>query len=48
VRAANRSRASRQLLKDSVAKTRKLFIELRLITPLSKPLWKAVGLWDGK
>jgi hypothetical protein len=46
VRAANTSRAGRQLLKDSVAKTRKLFVELGLITPLSKPLWKAVGLWD--
>jgi hypothetical protein len=46
VRAANRSRAGRQLLKDSVAKTRRLFRELGLITPLSKPLWKAAGLWD--
>jgi hypothetical protein len=46
VRAANGSRASRQLLKDSVAKTRKLFVELGLITPFSKTLWKAVGLWD--
>ena len=42
------ARQSRQLLKDSVAKTRKLFVELGLITPVSKPLWKAVGLWDGK
>jgi hypothetical protein len=46
VRAANGTRASRQLLKDSVAKTRKLFVELGLITPFSKTLWKAVGLWD--
>jgi hypothetical protein len=46
VRAANSSRAGRQLLRDSVAKTRKLFRELGLITPLSKALWKAVGLWD--
>jgi hypothetical protein len=46
VRAANGTRASRQLLKDSVAKTRKLFVELGLITPFSKSLWKAVGLWD--
>jgi hypothetical protein len=48
VRGANGSRASRQLLKDSVAKTRKLFVELGLITPFSKTLWKAVGLWDAK
>lgn len=48
IRSANGSRESRQLLKDSVAKTRKLFIELGLITPVSKTLWKAVGLWDSK
>jgi hypothetical protein len=46
VRAANRSRAGRQLLKDSVAKTRTLFSELGLITPFPRVLWKAVGLWD--
>jgi len=45
-RAASRSAGSRQLLKDSVAKTRRLFRELGLVTPLSKPLWKAAGLWD--
>jgi hypothetical protein len=48
VRGANRSPESRQLLKDSVAKTRKLFVELGLITPFTKTLWKAVGLWDRK
>ena len=48
VRSANWSPAGRQLLKDSVSKTRKLFGELGLITPLSKTLWKAVGLWDQK
>jgi hypothetical protein len=46
VRQANASPAGRQLLKDSVSKTRKLFVELGLITPLSKALWKAAGLWD--
>jgi hypothetical protein len=46
VRAANNSPQGRQLLKDSVSKTRKLFRELGLITPLSKTLWKAAGLWD--
>ena len=48
VRTANRSPQGRQLLKDSVAKTRKLFVELGLITPFSKRLWKAAGLWDTK
>jgi hypothetical protein len=46
VRAANRSPAGRQLLKDSVAKTRKLFSELGHVTPFSKLLWRSVGLWD--
>ena len=46
VRAANRSRPGRQLLKDSVSKTRKLFRELGLITPFSTRLWQAAGLWD--
>jgi para-aminobenzoate N-oxygenase AurF len=48
VRRANWSPAGRQLLKDSVSKTRKLFVELGLITPLSRTLWKAAGLWDYK
>jgi hypothetical protein len=46
VRAANNSPEGRRLLRDSVSKTRKLFVELGLITPLSKPLWKATGLWE--
>jgi hypothetical protein len=48
VRASNRTPQGRQLLKDSVSKTRKLFRELGLITPVSKVLWKAAGLWDAK
>jgi hypothetical protein len=48
VRGANRSPAGRRLLKDSVAKTRQLFAELGLITPFSRMLWKAVGLWDAR
>jgi hypothetical protein len=48
VRSSNLSRGGRQLLKDSVSKTRKLFVELGLITPTSKLLWKAAGLWDTK
>lgn len=48
VRSSNRTPQGRQLLKDSVSKTRKLFQELGLITPVSKVLWKAAGLWDTK
>ena len=48
VRAANRSPEGRQLLKDSVAKTRRLFIELGLVTPTARLVWKAAGLWDSK
>jgi hypothetical protein len=48
VRSSNRTPQGRQLLKDSVSKTRKLFQELGLITPVSKVLWKAAGLWDAK
>ena len=29
-----------------MAKTRTLFSELGLVTPVSKVLWKAAGLWD--
>jgi hypothetical protein len=46
VRRSNFSPAGRQLLKDSVGKTRKLFVELGLVTPAAKLLWRAVGLWD--
>ncbi|HLJ08837.1 MAG TPA: diiron oxygenase [Acidimicrobiia bacterium] len=46
VRAANGSDAGRRLLRDSVGKTRRLFRELGLITPASRMLWKAAGLWD--
>ena len=46
VRQANWSPTGRQLLKDSVSKTRKLFRELGLINPVSRKLWKAAGLWD--
>jgi hypothetical protein len=46
VRQANWSPVGRQLLKDSVSKTRKLFGELGLINPVSRTLWKAAGLWD--
>ena len=36
----------RQFVKDSVGKVRRLCVELGLVTPLSKPVWKLRGLWD--
>ncbi|HEY8545005.1 MAG TPA: diiron oxygenase, partial [Acidimicrobiales bacterium] len=35
-----------QFVKDSVAKVRRLCVELGLVTRLSKPIWKLSGLWD--
>ena len=46
VRAANRSEAGRQLLADAVAKPRKLVRELGLMNPVSRSLWKAMGIWN--
>ncbi len=46
VRQAFGSLEGSQLLKDSVAKTRRLWVELGLVNPASKLLWKAAGIWD--
>jgi hypothetical protein len=37
---------ARQFVKDSVGKVRRLCVELGLVTRVSKPIWKRVGLWD--
>ena len=37
---------ARQFVKDSVGKVRRLCVELGLVTRVSKPIWRAVGLWD--
>jgi hypothetical protein len=37
---------ARQFVKDSVGKVRRLCVEVGLVTPLSKPIWKVSGLWD--
>ena len=37
---------AQQFVKDSVGKVRRLCVELGLVTQVSKPLWKRVGLWD--
>lgn len=45
LRAKLRSDEGRRLLQESVSKPRKLCTELGLMTPLSKLLWKALGVW---
>jgi hypothetical protein len=45
-REARRSPAGRQLLRDSVAKPRRLLANLGLVNPVSKLLWRAAGVWD--
>jgi hypothetical protein len=37
---------ARQFVKDSIRKVRNLCVELRIISPVSKLLWKAFGIWD--
>jgi hypothetical protein len=37
---------ARQFVRDSVAKVRRLCVELGLVNAWSRRLWKAVGLWD--
>ncbi len=41
-----RSGAGRQLLRDSVAKPRKLCAELGLINPVERCGWRLMGIWD--
>jgi hypothetical protein len=45
-REAFRSPEGRQLLADSVARIRKLWRELGLVSPAGKALWRAAGIWD--
>jgi hypothetical protein len=37
---------ARQFVKDSIRKVRNLCVELGIVTPVSKQLWKAFGIWD--
>ncbi|HUQ40193.1 MAG TPA: diiron oxygenase [Acidimicrobiales bacterium] len=37
---------TRQALKDSLHKVRKLCIDLGIVSPASKLLWKRLGIWD--
>jgi hypothetical protein len=41
-----RSEAGRQLLRDSVAKPRKLCAELGLVNPVERWAWRLMGIWD--
>ena len=41
-----RSDAGRQLLRDSVAKPRKLCSELGLINPVERSIWRLMGIWE--
>lgn len=45
-RKAFRSPEGRQLLEDSVARTRGLWIELGLVSTTSKALWRLAGIWE--
>ena len=46
LRQAYRSRSAREGVWDSLRKVRQLLTELGLVTPVSKPIWKAFGIWD--
>ena len=37
---------ARQFVKDSIRKVRNLCVELGIVKPVSKQLWKAFGIWD--
>jgi hypothetical protein len=45
LRQAFASPGARGTLAESVAKTRKLWVELGLVGPFSRQLWKAAGIW---
>jgi len=46
LRRAMRSDEGRQLLRDAVAKPRKLCTELGLVGRPARALWKTMGIWD--
>lgn len=37
--------ASRRYVVDSLRKVRELCVELGIVTPLSKQIWRAFGIW---
>jgi hypothetical protein len=44
--AYGRGTPSRQQVRDSLRKVRALLVELRLVTPASKRLWRAFDIWE--
>ena len=46
LREAYDSPEGRRRLRDSVAKTRRLWADLGLVGPFSRQLWKAAGIWE--
>jgi hypothetical protein len=44
--AVARSDEAQEFVRESVAKVRRLCVELGLVTPLSRRIWKRVGLWE--
>jgi len=41
-----RNAESFQFPRDTLRKVRELAVELRMVTPLSKAVWKTFGIWD--
>jgi hypothetical protein len=46
IRESKRSQASRDLICDSVAKVRRLSNEIGLINPVTRSIWRLLGIWD--
>ena len=44
--AYDRNPQARQFVRDSLRKVRILAVELGIVTPVSKQLWKAFGIWE--
>ena len=44
--AYNDDPAARQAVRDSLRKVRTLCVDLGIVTPMSKQLWKRFGIWD--
>ncbi|MER6946196.1 diiron oxygenase [Nonomuraea sp. NPDC000554] len=41
-----RNRAAKQEIRDSVARTRELCVDIGLINPLTRRIWRAMGIWS--
>jgi hypothetical protein len=45
-RAYREDKSTRQFVKDALRKVRELAVELGIVTPVSRAIWKAFGIWD--